>query len=87
MNMYGITETTVHVTWREVTAEDTRDGLNDIGPPLPDLGLVLLDSHGQLVPVGVPGEIWVRGAGVAQGYLNWPELDGHASCPCSRAYR
>lgn len=75
MNMYGITETTVHVTWREVTAEDARDGLNDIGPPLPDLGLVLLDSHGQLVPVGVPGEIWVRGAGVAQGYLNWPELD------------
>jgi amino acid adenylation domain-containing protein len=75
MNMYGITETTVHVTWCEVTANDARDGRNDIGPPLPDLGLALLDPHGQPVPVGVPGEIWVRGAGVALGYLNRPELN------------
>jgi hypothetical protein len=45
-----------------------------IGRPIPDLYIRLLDERGEPVPVGVPGEIWVGGSGVANGYLNRPEL-------------
>ena len=75
VNMYGITETTVHVTYRPITQADVKAGLGSvIGEPIPDLYLRLLDARGEPVPVGVPGEIWVGGAGVARGYLNRPEL-------------
>ena len=75
VNMYGITETTVHVTYRPVTREDVRRGAGSpIGVPIPDLALHLLDSRLQPVPTGIPGEICVGGAGVAQGYLDRPEL-------------
>ncbi len=74
VNMYGITETTVHVTYRPLTAADAdRDG-SPIGDPLPDLQLYLLDDHLAPVPVGIPGELYVGGAGVTRGYLNRPEL-------------
>ncbi|WP_436740141.1 amino acid adenylation domain-containing protein [Streptomyces sp. BBFR102] len=93
VNMYGITETTVHVTYRPVTAADTRAPGSLIGEPVPDLGLHLLDGLGQPVPTGTPGEIVVTGGGVARGYLGRPEenaerfveLDlGHGP---TRAYR
>ena len=75
INMYGITETTVHVTYREVT---TRDATNEkrslIGVPIPDVRLYLLDDQLQPVPPGSVGEIYVGGAGVARGYLRRPEL-------------
>jgi len=75
VNMYGITETTVHVTYRPLTFEDLQKGRGSvIGGPIPDLTLHILDSHLQPTPVGVPGEICVGGAGVARGYLNRPEL-------------
>jgi amino acid adenylation domain-containing protein len=75
VNMYGITETTVHVTYRPLSMADVEAGARSpIGVPIPDLRLVLLDRFGQLVPRGVPGEICVGGAGVARGYLNRPEL-------------
>ncbi|RKH00529.1 amino acid adenylation domain-containing protein, partial [Corallococcus sp. CA047B] len=75
VNMYGITETTVHVTWRPVGLADLeRPGSSVIGQPIPDLQLYLLDAAGQPVPLGVPGEIHVGGAGVARGYLRRPEL-------------
>ena len=75
VNMYGITETTVHVTYRPITRADVEAGLGSvIGEPIPDLYIRLLDAHCEPVPVGVPGEIWVGGAGVARGYLNRPEL-------------
>ena len=74
VNMYGITETTVHVTYRPLTAADAdRDG-SPIGDPLPDLQLYLLDDQLAPVPVGIPGELYVGGAGVTRGYLNRPEL-------------
>ncbi|MBP1473180.1 amino acid adenylation domain-containing protein [Frateuria sp. MAH-13] len=75
INMYGITETTVHVTYRPITHADVQANRGSvIGEPIPDLRIHLLDSHGQLAPVGVPGEMYVGGAGVARGYLNQPEL-------------
>jgi amino acid adenylation domain-containing protein len=75
VNMYGITETTVHVTYRPITRADVEAGRGSvIGRPIPDLYIRLLDERGEPVPVGVPGEIWVGGAGVAIGYLNRPEL-------------
>ncbi|MFF2806328.1 amino acid adenylation domain-containing protein [Streptomyces sp. NPDC058000] len=75
VNMYGITETTVHVTYRPITLADTVAGPRSaIGRPVPDLQLYVLDAYGQPVPPGVPGELFVGGAGLARGYLNRPEL-------------
>ncbi|QDQ29197.1 amino acid adenylation domain-containing protein [Chitinimonas arctica] len=75
VNMYGITETTVHVSYCPLLASDTgRVGPSPIGVRIPDLRLYVLDSRRQPVPVGVTGELYVGGAGVARGYLNQPEL-------------
>ncbi|HEX6930192.1 MAG TPA: condensation domain-containing protein, partial [Gammaproteobacteria bacterium] len=74
INMYGITETTVHVTFRPIRREDVAATGSLIGWPLPDLYVRLLDRNGRPVPPGVRGEICVGGAGVARGYLNRPKL-------------
>jgi amino acid adenylation domain-containing protein len=75
VNMYGITETTVHVTYRPISQRNlAAKGVSAIGIPIPDLQVYLLDTHRQVVPIGVPGEIYVGGAGVARGYLNRPDL-------------
>ena len=95
INMYGITETTVHVTYREVTASDAVGGDRSfIGVPIPDLQLHLLDENRQPVAVDQVGEIYVGGAGVARGYLNRPELnaerflaDPFSTIPGSRMYK
>ena len=81
VNMYGITETTVHVSYRLITAEDLAHARSVIGRALPDLQLYLLDSHLEPVPLGVVGEVYVGGAGVAQGYLNRPELTAQRFVP------
>ncbi len=73
VNMYGITETTVHVTYRPLSSADLNSG-SVIGIPIPDLQVYILDRNRQFAPVGVPGELYVGGAGVARGYLNRPEL-------------
>ena len=73
INMYGITETTVHVTYRPLSRQDLSSG-SVIGEPIPDLRLYILDGNRQPVPIGVPGELYVGGAGLARGYLNRPEL-------------
>ncbi|MGO3669777.1 MAG: amino acid adenylation domain-containing protein [Vreelandella alkaliphila] len=70
INMYGITETTVHVTYRRVTAEDLAGQRSPIGITLPDLGAHVLDSQLNRVPIGIPGELYVSGAGLARGYLS-----------------
>lgn len=76
VNMYGITETTVHVTYRSISRQDIENISGSIiGKPIPDLDIYLLDSDGNLLPPGVTGEIYVGGAGVAQGYLNRPEIN------------
>jgi amino acid adenylation domain-containing protein len=95
VNMYGITETTVHVTYRPVRQVDLNSGVGSvIGVPIPDLKVYLLDEKLQPVPQGLPGEICVAGAGVARGYLNRPELtsqrflsDPFTSSPGVRLYR
>ncbi|OPX45146.1 surfactin synthase subunit 2 [Ruminiclostridium hungatei] len=76
INMYGITETTVHVTYKEITREDMNDGSSNVGQPLPKVYTYILDNDMNLCPVGVAGEIYVGGAGVGRGYLNRPELTG-----------
>ncbi len=75
VNMYGITETTVHVTYRPITMADLSQRVGSpIGHHIPNLQVYLLDSQRQPVPIGVAGELYIGGAGVARGYLNRPEL-------------
>ena len=74
VNMYGITETTVHVTYRPIREADLERGLSVVGRPIPDQQVYILDGRGEVVPVGVRGEIHVAGAGVARGYMRRPEL-------------
>ena len=75
INMYGITETTVHVTYRPVTADEVNgESSSLIGKPIPDLQLHVLDETLSPAAVGTIGEIFVSGAGVAKGYLNRPKL-------------
>ncbi|WP_241527069.1 amino acid adenylation domain-containing protein, partial [Pseudomonas sp. BIOMIG1N] len=95
VNMYGITETTVHVTYRALEAADAQlVGTSPIGGRIPDLRLYVLDAQGRPVPHGVEGELYVGGAGVARGYLNRPELnaerfvhDPFDPTPGARMYR
>jgi amino acid adenylation domain-containing protein/non-ribosomal peptide synthase protein (TIGR01720 family) len=76
VNMYGITETTVHSSYRPVTLQDIQQGNSKlIGVAIPDLELHLLDDKQQAVAVDIEGEIYVGGDGVARGYLNRPELN------------
>ncbi len=74
VNMYGITETTVHVTYRRLRQQDCHEVGSPIGVRIPDLKVYLLDTSGQPVPLGMVGELYIGGAGVARGYLNRPEL-------------
>ena len=69
-NLYGPTETTIWSTLKEVT---TGESLN-IGKPLVNTRIYILDSLGGIQPIGVAGELWIAGAGVARGYSNQPEL-------------
>jgi amino acid adenylation domain-containing protein len=92
VNMYGITETTVHVTWKVIGSAEIADGRSVIGGPLASYGIVLMDADLRLMPVGVPGEICVTGHGVTRGYLNRPELTAerfieHADLSGVRLYR
>ncbi|WP_243082000.1 amino acid adenylation domain-containing protein [Streptomyces sp. 891-h] len=92
VNMYGITETTVHVTAQTVTRRAALSGSRSVGRPLPGWHVYVLDPEGRPLPPGVPGEICVGGAGVAGQYLNRPELtaqrfvpDPHAPGPMYRS--
>ncbi|WP_269759900.1 amino acid adenylation domain-containing protein, partial [Variovorax sp. E3] len=70
INMYGITETTVHVTYRPITTLDLEVPRSPVGVNIPDLGMHVLDPDLHRVPVGCAGELYVSGAGLARGYLN-----------------
>jgi amino acid adenylation domain-containing protein len=82
VNMYGITETTVHVTYRLLAHNDVKEARGSvIGVPIPDLSLRVLDRDLRLQPIGVPGEIHIGGAGLALGYLGRPELTAERFVP------
>jgi amino acid adenylation domain-containing protein len=82
INMYGITETTVHATYHRITLNDLNSASNCIiGVPIPDLQIYVLDDQLQKVDTGKIGEIYVAGEGVARGYLNRPELTAERFIP------
>ncbi|WP_218936580.1 non-ribosomal peptide synthetase [Bacillus cereus] len=74
INMYGITETTVHVTYKEITEVEIEEGKSNIGKPIPTLQAYILDEYQRIQPIGIIGELYVAGDGLARGYLNRPEL-------------
>ena len=95
VNMYGITETTVHVTYYALSAIDSREpaGLK-VGTPIRDLEVYILDDYLQPAPPGVSGEMHIGGAGLARGYFNCPALtaerfipDPFSAKPGARLYR
>jgi amino acid adenylation domain-containing protein len=77
-NAYGPTESTVCATIAECT--DSQEP-PPIGRPIANTQVYLLDAHLQLVPIGIPGEIYIGGAGLARGYLNRPELTAERFIP------
>ncbi len=82
VNMYGITETTVHVTYRRMLAKDGYgSGRSLIGVPLADMRIDLLDPNGRPVVMGDVGEIFVAGEGVSDGYLGRPDLTAERFLP------
>ncbi|MFJ4184528.1 amino acid adenylation domain-containing protein [Kitasatospora sp. NPDC089509] len=94
VNMYGITETTVHVSYRPLErATAAGQSRSLIGAGIPDLRLYLLDPRLRPVPAGVPGELYVAGAGLARGYLGRPALTAERfvadpyGAPGTRMYR
>lgn len=74
INMYGITETTVHTTFKEITPDIIAGNISNVGIPLPTLSCYVLDTDMQPLPFGITGELYVGGAGVARGYWNRPAL-------------
>jgi len=81
VNMYGITETTVHVTHHGLPASPNTDAASIIGRPLGDLQTFIFDPRLAPVPIGVAGELYVGGAGLARGYLNRPGLTAERFIP------
>ncbi len=92
VNMYGITEATVHSTFKRVLGQDLEsNAIVSVGKPLDGWSLRLLDEHQVPVARGTAGELYIEGAGVAQGYLNRSALNAERfiQLPGSstRAYR
>ena len=95
INMYGITETTVHVTYRPLTQADVEAGQGSvIGGAIADVSLYILDARQRPTPIGVPGEIYVGGMGLARGYFRRPEVTAerfvphlYSQTPGARLYR
>lgn len=83
INMYGITETTVHVTMHRLTEEQifAPPPQSPLGRPLPETTVYLCDRHLNPQPLGAPGEMLVGGSGVCNGYLGRPELTAQRFLP------
>ncbi|QQK77679.1 amino acid adenylation domain-containing protein [Salicibibacter cibarius] len=74
INMYGITETTVHVSYVKLNENDLNQRGSIIGDSIPDLAIYILDDQLRPVPPGTTGEMYVTGSGLAKGYLGKPAL-------------
>ena len=81
LHVYGPTETTTFAAWHHITALDSRRGSIPIGRPIANTRLYVLDGQLEPAPIGVPGEIYIGGPGVARGYLNDPELTAKKFVP------
>src|SRR5262245_19400220 len=82
INMYGITETTVHVTYYQVGAGDVENGKGSVvGRAIEDLQIYLMDGHMNLVPSRMMGEMYVGGGGVSRGYLRRADLTAERFIP------
>jgi amino acid adenylation domain-containing protein/non-ribosomal peptide synthase protein (TIGR01720 family) len=83
LNLYGTTETTVHASFREISAADVVSTASPIGVPLAHLAFFVLDGWLQAVPAGVVGELYVAGSGVGSGYWRRPGLTAtrFVACP------
>ncbi|CAM4006604.1 non-ribosomal peptide synthetase [Pseudoalteromonas byunsanensis] len=75
INMYGITETTVHVTYKRITDHEISQGASNIGHPIPTTSCYVLDKQQQLLPPGAVGELYVGGDGVCRGYWQRDDLN------------
>ncbi|WP_156753010.1 non-ribosomal peptide synthetase, partial [Mycobacterium sp. 1245801.1] len=82
INMYGITETTVHASCRKICDADIEGHVSPIGKPLAHLAFFVLDPWLCPVPAGVPGELYVAGSGVAVGYLGRAGLTASRFVAC-----
>jgi amino acid adenylation domain-containing protein len=85
-NIYGPTEGTIYSSYYPLS-QWQMDHSVPIGKPLSNIVLYILDPHLQLQPVGVPGELYIGGAGVARGYLNRPELTAERFVTLDRSYK
>ena len=74
VNMYGITETTVHVTYNKISKNTISQSRNKIGKVIPDLKAYVLSEFLSPLPIGAIGELYIGGVGLARGYLNQPSL-------------
>jgi acyl-CoA synthetase (AMP-forming)/AMP-acid ligase II/acyl carrier protein len=90
-NMYGPTETTI---WSSTIAVEKGEGPVTLGPPIDNTQFYVLDRHAQLAPIGVAGELYIGGDGLARGYFHRPELtaekfvpDHFRGAPGARLYR
>lgn len=81
VNMFGITETTVHVTLETITREHALAASKSVGHAMPGWYYYVMDTEGRPLPSGISGEIYVGGSGVAQYYLNRPELTAQRFVP------
>ncbi|MEP7183680.1 MAG: amino acid adenylation domain-containing protein, partial [Betaproteobacteria bacterium] len=81
LHVYGPTESTTFATWHEVRAVDPGETTIPIGRPIANTEVYILDPHGAPVPVGVPGEIFIGGPGLANGYLGHPQLTAERFVP------
>src|SRR5277367_5463054 len=82
INMYGITETTVHASFREIVGGDVESSVSPIGVPLGHLGFFVLDGWLRPVPAGVVGELYVAGAGLGYGYVGRAGLTSSRFVAC-----
>ncbi|AFZ17607.1 non-ribosomal peptide synthetase [Allocoleopsis franciscana] len=81
LNLYGSSEVSADVTCYSISPQDKAPSHVSIGRPIANTQIYVLDRHLKPAPIGVPGELYVGGAGLARGYLNRPEMTAERFIP------